>query len=175
MHVDAGPDEARRAATASVMDRTFELVRLVSSHRARKDGRSARLLLFPVDRCGPLRQSALAELAHTDPSTTSRHVADLVAEGLVERIPDPADGRASLLALTPGGAAALDQMRSSRDERASAALHAWTTPEITAFTADLARYTRDLELMLLEHPHVHPHPTGPATPVATAPTPSQED
>ena len=40
--------------------------------------RAALVLLFPLVRLGPLRQSALAELVHADPSTVSRHVAALV-------------------------------------------------------------------------------------------------
>ena len=164
MHVTPGLDDARRAATSSAMDQTFALVRLVAGLRAQTQARSARLLLVPVGRCGPLRQQALAEISHTDPSTVSRHVADLVAQGLVERLPDPADGRASLLALTERGRAALAELRRERDEHASAALSGWSTEEITAFTATLARYTHDLEGLL----------TGPArTPQPR--TTSQED
>ena len=48
-------------------------------------------------RLGPLRQSALAELVHADPSTVSRHVAALVEQGLVRRVADESDGRASRL------------------------------------------------------------------------------
>ena len=52
---------------------------------------------------GPHRSNALAEAAHSDPSTVSRQVAALVRIGYVERRPDPADGRACLLAATDEG------------------------------------------------------------------------
>lgn len=162
MHMSPPPDDARRAATSAVMEQTSVFVQLLSSLRAQKFGRSARLLLYPVDRCGPLRQSALAELSHIDASTISRHVADLVGQGLVERLPDPADGRASLLALTADGRDALAAMRREREEHASGALREWTTEEITAFTAALARYTHDLTTLL----------TSPAAPARTT---SEED
>jgi len=163
MHMTEEPDESRRAATSAVMDSTIALVRLLGSIKAQKHDRSARMLLFPLAADGPLRQSALAELSHTDPSTISRHVGDLVAEGLVERLPDPADGRASLLAVTEQGRAALAQMRRMRQERTSTALSGWTTEEITAFTAALQRYTHDLESLLA------------APPATLGRTPSQED
>ena len=168
--MDEDPEDARRAATSAVMDQSFALVRLVSTLRAQKHDRSAHLLLFPVGRCGPLRQSALAELTHIDSSTISRHVADLVAQGLVTRLPDPADGRASLLALTSEGSAAMASMRRERDERASEALSGWATEEITAFTAALARYTDDLAALL------GAPPTAPATRArATSAATSRED
>ena len=59
--------------------------------------RAALVLLFPLARLGPLRQGALAELVHADPSTVSRHVAALVEQGLVRRVADESDGRASRL------------------------------------------------------------------------------
>src|SRR5688500_11815278 len=59
--------------------------------------RAALVLLYPLARLGPLRQSALADLVHADPSTVSRHVAALVEQGLVRRVADESDGRASRL------------------------------------------------------------------------------
>ncbi|CAA9421979.1 MAG: Transcriptional regulator, MarR family [uncultured Quadrisphaera sp.] len=167
--MDDGPDDDRRAATSAVMDETFALTRLLTTLRAQKNDRSARLLLLHLGRSGQLRQQALAELSHADPSTISRHVADLVAQGLVHRLPDPADGRASLLALTDEGRTALAELRREREERAAAALGGWSTEELTAFAASLARYTHDLE-GLLAGPARTPHP-GSAEPRAA----SEED
>lgn len=169
--MDEDGEDARRRATSAVMDQSLALVRLLGALRAQKHDRSAHLLLFPVSRCGPLRQSALAELTHIDSSTISRHVADLVAQGLVARLPDPADGRASLLALTGDGSAAMASMRRERDERASEALSGWATEEITAFTAALARYTDDLAA-LLAAPLTAPAPHARATPTPTSQEPA---
>ncbi len=166
MHISQEHQDARRSATSAVMDQSLALVRLLSTLRAQKQDRSAHLLLFSVGRCGPLRQSALAELSHIDSSTISRHVADLVAQGLVVRQPDPADGRASLLALTSDGSAALASMRRERDERASEALSGWATAELIAFTVSLTRYTHDLEKLLAA-------PTTAAAPRAGAATPQE--
>ena len=45
----------------------------------------------------------LAEAVHADPSTLSRQVSALAEQGLISREPDPADGRATLLAITAAG------------------------------------------------------------------------
>jgi DNA-binding MarR family transcriptional regulator len=56
---------------------------------------------------GSIRQKALAqELGFAERSVTQA-VEGLAGDGLVERMPDPADGRAKLVTLTDEGAAAL--------------------------------------------------------------------
>src|SRR5437868_6066116 len=65
--------------------------------------RTAMMLLGTLTSIGPVRSNALAEAVYSDPSTISRQVATLVKDGLIERRADPADGRASLLAVTEKG------------------------------------------------------------------------
>ena len=62
--------------------------------------RATYLLLVHLAKDGARRAGALAEAVHSDPSTVSRQVAHLVQLGLVERVADPADGRATLLVAT---------------------------------------------------------------------------
>ena len=52
---------------------------------------------------GPRRVSDLAGCVHSDVSTVSRQVSGLVTHALVEKVPDPQDGRAQVLSLTPSG------------------------------------------------------------------------
>ena len=60
-----------------------------------------------LDGKGSIRQKALAqELGFAERSVTQA-VESLAGDGLVERMPDPADGRAKLVTLTDEGAAAL--------------------------------------------------------------------
>src|SRR3712207_3283758 len=73
---------------------------LARSGGAGSEREAAHVLLFPLSLGGPLRQAELAERVHADPSTVSRHVARLVDQGLVTRIPDERDGRASRLVVT---------------------------------------------------------------------------
>lgn len=80
--------------------------------------------LVPLERDGDQRCSALAALAGVDVSVASRQLAVPERSGYVERRPDPLDGRASLLRLTPAGADALDAARALRSDRALGALAA---------------------------------------------------
>jgi DNA-binding MarR family transcriptional regulator len=60
-----------------------------------------------LDAKGAIRQRALAqELGYAERSVTQA-IESLADDGLVERMPDPADGRAKLVTLTDEGASAL--------------------------------------------------------------------
>ncbi|WP_432948000.1 MarR family winged helix-turn-helix transcriptional regulator [Kribbella sp. CA-253562] len=60
---------------------------------------------------GGSRLTDLAEQAQVTKQTASLLVAALENEGLVERVPDPADGRARLIRFTPKGQTAADRAR----------------------------------------------------------------
>jgi DNA-binding MarR family transcriptional regulator len=60
---------------------------------------------------GGSRLTELAEQAQVTKQTASLLVAALEEEGLVERVPDPADGRARLIRFTPTGRSAADRAR----------------------------------------------------------------
>jgi DNA-binding MarR family transcriptional regulator len=106
--------------------------------------RAAHVLLFPLTRLGPLRQGALAELVHADPSTVSRHVTLLVERGLVRRVADELDGRASRLVVTPAGEAVLESMRQERDGLLEQVTASWTPEELASFTRLLSRFVQGL-------------------------------
>jgi DNA-binding MarR family transcriptional regulator len=65
--------------------------------------RAGYLALRTLERLGPVRTNALAAALHLDASTVTRQVTALVADGLVDRRPDPDDGRSSTLVLTAEG------------------------------------------------------------------------
>ncbi|MGY1601252.1 MarR family winged helix-turn-helix transcriptional regulator [Geodermatophilus sp. SYSU D00815] len=102
-------------------------------------------LLVPLEREGALRLSALAQHAGVDPSVASRQIAVLERAGHVERRPDPHDGRASLLSLTPAGAAALAATRAERAHWAVGALADWEETDAQRLGELLERLTADLE------------------------------
>jgi DNA-binding MarR family transcriptional regulator len=62
-----------------------------------------RVVLIELVSAGPLRLGALAARIGASDPTASRAVAGLVSSGIVERSPDPEDGRAVLLAATVDG------------------------------------------------------------------------
>ncbi|MCX4471829.1 MarR family protein [Micromonospora sp. MW-13] len=90
----------------------------------------------------------LAVRTGLDPSTVSRAVASLVSHALVERRADPADRRATWLAVTSAGKAALADAHGWYGELLERALADWTPGEVAALCAALGRFTRDLEVAL---------------------------
>jgi DNA-binding MarR family transcriptional regulator len=110
--------------------------------------RAALVLLHPLVRLGPLRQGALAEHLHADPSTVSRHVAALVEEGLVRRVADESDGRATRLVVTDAGLAALEQLGRDRAAVVERVTAGWPEDDLTTLTALLGRFLDDLAAAL---------------------------
>ena len=132
-------------------DELARLMRVMQAFKAQASGsgpeareRAAHVLLFPLTRMGPLRQGALAELVHADPSTVSRHVTLLVDRGLVRRVADEQDGRASRLIVTPAGEAALERLREERNAHLASATADWAPEELASFTAGLQRFVQAL-------------------------------
>lgn len=113
----------------------------------RQDGldKAAFIVLVRLVRDGPQRSRALAESALADPSTISRHVAHLVQLGLVERRPDPSDGRATVLAATAAGVRLAAELRQRRHATVAAVVADWTPDDRARFAALLTRFTDDLE------------------------------
>jgi DNA-binding MarR family transcriptional regulator len=101
-------------------------------------------LLVPLEQDGDQRCSALAARAGVDISVASRQLATLERSGLVERRPDPKDGRASLLRLTPAGADALAATRALRSQWALGALADWDEDDARSLSDLLDRLVQDL-------------------------------
>jgi DNA-binding MarR family transcriptional regulator len=124
------------------------LLRLLErSTAARGDDldRPSYMLLHTLACSGPSRVTMLAATVHSDPSTISRQAAHLVEMGLVERRADPADGRASLLALTDAGAALLEHARQRRDDRTAAIIKSWHPAEREQFADLIDRFIAGFE------------------------------
>ena len=86
----------------------------------------------------------LAARCALDPSTISRAVAALVRTGLVGRTADPADGRASMLTITPHGRAVVDETFSWYDDLLADALRDWSVRDLTRLATLLQRFTDDM-------------------------------
>ncbi|TFV67191.1 UNVERIFIED_ORG: MarR family transcriptional regulator [Bacillus sp. AZ43] len=134
-----GADRRRDASLLTISDLMPRFMRLMHGLKAQHTAeggrdRAALVLLFPLDRLGPLRQSELADLVHADPSTVSRHVALLVDRGLVARGADESDGRATRLVLTDAGHAQLDRLRAERIAYLRTVTDDWTDDELETLT-----------------------------------------
>ena len=100
---------------------------------------SAYATLRLLDAEGPLRASTIGERFGLDKSTVSRQLARLIDWGLVERTPDPSDGRAHLVAITPTGHQRLTGITEERTHELRRLLERWNDD-------DLAEFGRLLEL-----------------------------
>jgi DNA-binding MarR family transcriptional regulator len=160
--------EQRREHLRALSDQLPRFGRLVHALKAQQAAegrdRAALVLLFPLVRLGPLRQGALAELVHADPSTVSRHVTSLVERGLVTRTADETDGRASRLVVTDAGHAELDQLRREREAHLERVTSGWSQADLAAFTALFGRLLDDLTAGLPGYP------CGPGSDAPAAPT-----
>jgi DNA-binding MarR family transcriptional regulator len=165
----AGRPEQVRALS----DLLPRFMRVAQAHKSQlaNEGRdrAAHVLLFPIERLGPVRQGALAELLHADPSTVSRHVTTLVERGLVRRVADESDGRASRLVITDAGHSALQELCAERETRLGQATAGWDADDLATFARLFGRLLDDLESALTGTAACHgPQIPAPASPRGTA-------
>jgi DNA-binding MarR family transcriptional regulator len=72
-------------------------------------------VLGRLDRDGPSSVSALAAAERVRPQSMAQTVSDLEIDGLVDRTPDPTDGRRALVELTDAGRSILAADRRKRE------------------------------------------------------------
>jgi DNA-binding MarR family transcriptional regulator len=78
--------------------------------------------LSRLDREGPATPSALARAEQVSPQAMGMTVGSLERRGLVEKRPDPDDGRRTVLSLTPEGRQVVLTKRSARTQQLAKAL-----------------------------------------------------
>lgn len=98
---------------------------------------------------GPLTLGELADAEQVRPPTISRLVKELEVEGLVERLPDPVDGRVQRIRTTERGHRLLQEGRARRVAALARDLEALPDPDL----AVLARAASLLENLSLPPGH----------------------
>jgi DNA-binding MarR family transcriptional regulator len=71
--------------------------------------------LASIEHHGPLTPSELADIERVKRPTMTRTLGCLEREGLIERTPDPADGRSSLIAVNAAGRERLRRLRGRKN------------------------------------------------------------
>ena len=84
--------------------------------------------LTRLDRGGPATASDLAKQEQISPQSIGATLGALEAKGLIERRPDPGDGRRAVLSVTDAGLRLLRDKRNARTEQLAKALSAGFTP-----------------------------------------------
>ena len=94
---------------------------------------------------GPLRASTIVEHFAMDKASVSRQVQHLIELGMVDRTPDPEDGRATLLSVSDEGRRRLSDVAAHRRKLLDERLGDWDDDDLAGFAASLARYNATLE------------------------------
>lgn len=140
------PDLESAQVIAHELMQLVRLVQRASTAHGRADDldRASYAVLGHVVADGPQRAVDIAEAVCADPSTVSRRVSALVADGLLERRADPADGRASLLAVTTAGRARLEAGRAHKAEVIARTIGHWDPADRRRLAELLHRFRSDL-------------------------------
>jgi DNA-binding MarR family transcriptional regulator len=133
---EAGPEDFREPREPDVTEVAAALrvsigLLLRRMRQVRPDGELSlpeTSALARLDRAGPATSSTLARLDQISPQSMGATLAGLEARGLVQRHPDPEDGRRAVLSLTEAGQQVLQDKRSARVAQLAQALSNGFTP-----------------------------------------------
>ncbi|MGK3710950.1 MarR family winged helix-turn-helix transcriptional regulator [Arthrobacter sp. IK3] len=106
---------------------------------------AALTLLSILNNSGAQRPSALSERMVTGASNISKITARLEEAGLVRRMPDPVDSRASLIDLTEAGAQAGQALRRSGNTLVDLLLQGWSPRDRAELVRLLTRFEAETE------------------------------
>jgi DNA-binding MarR family transcriptional regulator len=94
---------------------------------------TALLILEELKQNAALRMTELAVLAGTTAPTVTQLVRDLQVQGLVDKIPDEQDGRASIVSLTAEGRQVAEDIGGARVEALTQAMAGWSGEDLERF------------------------------------------
>jgi DNA-binding MarR family transcriptional regulator len=106
---------------------------------------SSYLMLSWLDQHGPQRASAMAEAFCIDKGAISRQVQHLLDLGLVDRTPDPDDGRATLVSASADAVRRLADVAEGRRRWLDERLGDWSDRDLARFVELLGRYNTALD------------------------------
>jgi DNA-binding MarR family transcriptional regulator len=142
---------ARIDALQAIDEEIGMLVRVLKRNIAERAHRthgslqsSSYLMLGWLAEHGPVRASTIVEVWGIDKGALSRQLQHLEELGLVERSPDPADGRATLVSASADAVRRLAEVDEHRRALMDERLGDWSVEELTEFARQLGRYNGSL-------------------------------
>jgi DNA-binding MarR family transcriptional regulator len=143
----------KRASAGQLQQSIVDLHRIINSRklhgvRATRSGVevtpvAATVLRHVVDD-GPLRPGALADRLRMQPNALTRHLKSLEADGCIERVPAPGDGRGSLLRATRRGRALVHRLEVADEEILAEQLRSWSAADLEQLVTLFDRLVHDL-------------------------------
>lgn len=147
-HGDAPPMAALERALFRVSKAVWA-AKLTGTSAGATVERASVALLGRLTECGETRLSELACMLGVDVSTASRQVRHLADLGLLDRSPDPSDGRAQRLRVSARGRRVVEQVRAARASLLADALAGWSPGDRDTLTDLLVRLADDLGPVLV--------------------------
>ncbi|RLV08807.1 MarR family transcriptional regulator [Streptomyces griseocarneus] len=102
-------------------------------------------LLAQLSHGGPLRLSVLAEAMGVDKSTLTPPAKRLEEQGLIERSPDPTDGRAQLVKVTRAGRQAINRLKKARTRAVADLMTDWDESEVARLADSLEALAEEIK------------------------------
>jgi DNA-binding MarR family transcriptional regulator len=138
--MSTSPSPVRTAIAASEIASRLRLSATRLARRLRQESGaglspSQQSALAVIANHGPLTLGALAEHERVAPPSITKVVSKLESDGLVVRTPDPGDRRVCRVAMSPQGAALLEESRRRKT--------AWLTARISELDPDRQRRLAD--------------------------------
>lgn len=134
------PERIDEATDALLVRRFHHCAHLLMHRRAKEGGRVG--VLMVLNNHGAMTQRALAEKLDIRPASASELLSKMEASRLVERTPDPDDGRASLISLTEEGREEAGVFAKRREEANKNLFAALSDEEKQQLEHILAKLTR---------------------------------
>jgi DNA-binding MarR family transcriptional regulator len=106
---------------------------------------SSYLMLTWLNQHGAQRASAMADAFGIDKGAISRQVQHLLDLGLVDRTPDPDDGRATLVSISADAATRIDEVKDDRRRWIDDRLGDWPDSDLSEFVRMLSSYNAALD------------------------------
>ena len=103
------------------------------------------LMLTYLASDGPQRSSVMSERFNVDKGAISRQVQHLCDLGLLEREPDPVDGRAMLISASADAVRRMESVDRDRRDWLEGQLAEWSENDLREFVSGLARYNTALD------------------------------
>lgn len=103
------------------------------------------LMLTHLAAEGPQRSSAMSERFNVDKGAISRQVQHLCDLGLLEREPDPVDGRAMLISASADAVRRMESIDHERRKWLDSQLAEWSEDDLREFVSGLSRYNTALD------------------------------
>jgi DNA-binding MarR family transcriptional regulator len=102
-----------------VVSRVYRALRIHAEKNITPSQASA---LARIEQVEPVRLGVLAQLEGISPASMSKIVESLEAQGLLERITDPLDGRVSKVQISPSGRTLMQEFRAATNRAMEMAL-----------------------------------------------------